>query len=81
LIGRSLDVSPEADPVEAVTSYLSDGRTETARQLAMKAVVVLEPEGLRGALPLSIDQRTLLQLHQLQLHHWRRMERKMARKP
>jgi hypothetical protein len=48
LIGRSLDVSPDADPVEAVRRYLSAGRTETARQLAMKAVVLLEPEDLRG---------------------------------
>ena len=48
LIGRSLDVSPEADPVEAVRSYLAAGRTETARQLAKKAVVVLEPEAISG---------------------------------
>lgn len=48
LIGRSLDVAPDADPVEAVMHYLADGRTETARQLAKKAVVLLEPEPLRG---------------------------------
>jgi hypothetical protein len=48
LIGRSLDVSPDADPVEAVRRYLVAGHTETARQLAMKAVVLLEPEPLRG---------------------------------
>lgn len=48
LIGRSLAVSPDADPVEAVRQYLAAGRTETARHLASKAVVLLEPEGLRG---------------------------------
>lgn len=48
LIGRSLDVLPDADPVEAVERYLTAGRTETARQLAMKAVVLLEPDRLRG---------------------------------
>lgn len=48
LIGRSLEVSPEANPVEAVRAYLAAGRTETARQLARKAVVLLEPEPLRG---------------------------------
>jgi hypothetical protein len=48
LIGRSLDVPPSADPVDAVRRYLAAGRTETARQLAMKAVVLVEPEDLRG---------------------------------
>lgn len=48
LIGRSLDVSPDTDPVEAIRGYLGAGRTETARQLATKAVVILEPEQLRG---------------------------------
>ena len=48
LIGRSLDVAPDADPVEAVRHYLATGRTETARQLAKKAVVLLESEPLRG---------------------------------
>lgn len=48
LIGRSLDASPDADPVEAVRRYLRAARTETARQLASKAVVLLDPEPLRG---------------------------------
>lgn len=48
LIGRSLDVRSGADPVDAVRRYLSAGRTETARLLATKAVVLLEPEDLRG---------------------------------
>jgi hypothetical protein len=48
LIGRSLEVPPSADPVEALRRYLTAGRTETARKLARKAVVVLEPDDLRG---------------------------------
>jgi hypothetical protein len=48
LIGRSLNFPLDVDPVEAVRHYLSAGRTETARQLAMKAVVLLAPEELRG---------------------------------
>ena len=48
LLGRSFDVSPDVDPVAVVRGYLSAGRTETARQLAKKAVVLLEPEKLRG---------------------------------
>ena len=48
LIGRSLDAAPDADPVEVVRDYLAASRTETARQLAKKAVVLLEPEPLRG---------------------------------
>lgn len=48
LLGRSLNVSLDVDPVEAVRGYLAAGRTETARQVAKKAVVLLEPEELRG---------------------------------
>ena len=48
LIGRSLDVSPNADPVQVVRSYLAAAPTETARHLARKAVVLIDPEPLRG---------------------------------
>lgn len=48
LLGRSLAVLPDVDPVEAVRHYLASRRTETARHLARKAVVLLEPEELRG---------------------------------
>jgi hypothetical protein len=55
LIGRSLDVLPGVDPVEALRSYLTNARTETARCLARKAVVLIDPEPLRGRVvwPLS----------------------------
>ena len=48
LMGRSLKVPPTADPVSAVRSYLARSGTETARQLAKKAVVLLDPASLRG---------------------------------
>jgi hypothetical protein len=48
LLGRSLPVSPSADPIDAIRSYLEAGRTETARQLAKKAVVLIEPDAARG---------------------------------
>lgn len=43
LLGRTLKVAPSADPVSAVRSYLRAGGTSTARELAKKAVVVIDP--------------------------------------
>jgi hypothetical protein len=48
LCARSLPVSPDADPVESVRAYLREGRTETARHLALKAVVLADPEQRLG---------------------------------
>jgi hypothetical protein len=48
LAARSLPVRSGADPIRAVREYLRGGRTETARALAEKAVVVLDPPELRG---------------------------------
>jgi hypothetical protein len=48
LIGRSLDVPSGADPVRAVRSYLRAARTTSARLLAGKAVVAVDPPRLRG---------------------------------
>ena len=42
-LGRSLDVPTAVDPVLALRSYLSDGKTESARQLAAKAMVLIWP--------------------------------------
>jgi hypothetical protein len=47
-IGRSLDERVDADAVEAVTRYLSEARTGTARHLSEKAVVLFDPPELRG---------------------------------
>jgi hypothetical protein len=48
LQGRSLDARPGDDPLEVLQRYLKAGQTPTARQLAKKAVVLLEPEELLG---------------------------------
>lgn len=43
LMGRGLDVPPNPDITEALLAYLTNGKTRTARELAQKAVVLLEP--------------------------------------
>jgi hypothetical protein len=43
LCGRSLEVPNGADPAEVLRSYLATGRTETARRLSKKAIVLLWP--------------------------------------
>lgn len=48
LIGRSIDAVPGGDPVRAVRTYLRAGGTESARLLAEKAVVALDPPELLG---------------------------------
>jgi hypothetical protein len=48
LQGRSIDALPSDDPLEAVQRYLRAAASPTARELAAKAVVLLEPEPLLG---------------------------------
>jgi hypothetical protein len=48
LHGRSINVAPGNDPVEALQRYLKAGGTRSSRDLAQKAVVVIEPEALLG---------------------------------
>lgn len=48
LLARSLPVEPSAEPLAVLHAYLSHPKTETARRLAQKAVVLLDPEPLRG---------------------------------
>lgn len=43
LLGRTLKVAPFADPVTSVRNYLRAGGTATAKELANKAVVVIDP--------------------------------------
>jgi hypothetical protein len=47
-LGRSLDYPLGIDPVELWRDYLGRPSTLTARLLALKAVVLLEPEARRG---------------------------------
>ena len=49
LIGRSLPVEVGADAATSIVNYLRSGRTATARALAAKAVVLLDPAPSRGA--------------------------------
>ena len=49
LIGRSLDEPPDADPAEVLRRYLAGGRTASAKALARKAAVLLDPVPLRGS--------------------------------
>ena len=55
LIGRAINCDVSADPIQSVRMYLSERRTRSARELARKAVVLIEPKGLRGIViwPLS----------------------------
>jgi hypothetical protein len=48
LLGRSIEVGTEGDPTAILARYLSEGRTGSARALARKAAVLLEPSGLLG---------------------------------
>lgn len=48
LIGRSLPNVDVSDPVGTLRNYLRGGNTESARQLAKKAVILLEPAHLFG---------------------------------
>jgi len=48
LQGRSIEGGSGDDPLESIQRYLKAGSTPTARELARKAVVMLEPEDLLG---------------------------------
>ncbi len=48
LIGRSLPEQLDADPVQALRRYLQESRTTSARALARKAVILIDPASLRG---------------------------------
>lgn len=48
LIGRSLPNVDPSDPVGTLRKYLTNGTTETARCLALKAAILIEPVSLLG---------------------------------
>jgi len=48
LLGRSLRADVNADPVKVLRQYLSERRTNSARHLAEKAVILIEPEDRLG---------------------------------
>jgi hypothetical protein len=47
-LGRSLPASLTDDPAAVVRVYLSSPRTKTAKELAVKAVVLIDPPGRLG---------------------------------
>jgi hypothetical protein len=48
LLLKSIVCSPDADPVTALQQYLAECRTKTARCLAQKPVILIEPADLLG---------------------------------
>ena len=48
LVARSLAEQPNADPVGALHRYLQRSRTASARALASKAVILIDPVAVRG---------------------------------
>jgi hypothetical protein len=48
LLGRSLPAEPGADPADVLRRYLTTRRTDTAKALAAKAVVLIDPGNRAG---------------------------------
>ncbi len=48
VLGRSLQVYARADPVDALRTYLADGRTASAKALAKKAAILIYPDKQLG---------------------------------
>jgi hypothetical protein len=57
LLGRSLPVRPGTDPADALRRYLSARRTDSAKALAAKAVVLIVPEDRAGEIVWPADSR------------------------
>ncbi len=55
LLGRSLEVTEDADPILVLRRYLSEGTTETALRLSEKAVVLLEPADRLGTVVWPVE--------------------------
>ena len=56
LLGRSIEVGTERDPAAILGRYLSEGGTTSARALARKAAVLLEPSDLLGKVVWSPEE-------------------------
>jgi hypothetical protein len=57
LLGRSLPAAPGADLAHAIRDYLAAGRTTSARALAAKAVVLIDPISRVGEIVWPTDGR------------------------
>jgi hypothetical protein len=53
---RSIECPLDSGPVEAIRYYLTTGATDSARELARKAVVLIEPANLRGRVVWPIEK-------------------------
>lgn len=56
-LGRSLPAAPADDSVTVLRAYLASPRTTTAKALAAKAVVLLDPPGLLGEIIWPVPAR------------------------
>jgi len=56
-LGRSLPASLTDDPVTVLRVYLSAPRTRTAKELAAKAVVLIDPPGHLGEIIWPVHAR------------------------
>jgi hypothetical protein len=50
LLARALPSRPFSDPVQALQRYLSEAETKSAKKLAEKAAVIIEPAHLLGTI-------------------------------
>ncbi len=57
-LGRSIGVNRNESPIEAIIRYLQEGKTETARLISLKAVVLLEPNCGRIVWPVQQEDKT-----------------------
>jgi hypothetical protein len=57
LLGRSLPAAPGADPAPAIHDYLAAGRTTSAKALAAKAAVLIDPMSRVGKIVRPTDSR------------------------
>jgi hypothetical protein len=56
LLGRSLPAGPGADPAEILRRYLAARRTDSAKALAAKAVVLIHPPNRAGEIAWPVSQ-------------------------
>ena len=54
LLGRSLPAASGADPANAIRRYLAARRTESAKALAAKAVVLIDPQNRAGEIAWAV---------------------------
>jgi hypothetical protein len=60
-LGRSLDVETNEDPIKAIQNFLTKQATDSACELAKKALVIIEPEQLVGVIAWPVNRRLACQ--------------------